>query len=166
MKQTLTGTLLLILLLIALPQPAKALLKKGATLPELSGETLTAEPFNSDSLKDTRFVLKLGTTWCGTCSEQSQEINELRDFLKEQNVQYIDVFIQESAQTVRSYFEKKGLQLPDQTILDGGQIARQLNVYVIPRLIVVDKGLRVVRDGANLSKTELKKLLTEAPTKD
>jgi len=166
LKRILTSTFILLLLLTATPQSAKALLQKGAVLPDLSGETLAGEPFNSSSLKDTKFVLKLGTTWCGTCGEQVKEIAQLRDFLQEKHIKYIDVFIQEDAETVGNYFQKQGLQLPDQTILDGGRIARQLNVYVIPRLLIVDKGLRVLRDGANLSKAELKKLLSEESPED
>jgi peroxiredoxin len=151
--------LLLFCLMSLLPQSAAALLKKGDPLPELSGENITGEQFSSNQLQGQSFIIKLGTTWCGTCGSQSKEIEALRSFLSEKDIRYIDVFIQESAEKAQSYFDRKGYQKPDIIVLDGGEISEQLNVYAIPRLILVDKNMRVFRDGANMGSAELKATL-------
>lgn len=165
-----TKTLLAILLLFAatalLPLPAQALLQKGKPLPEITGETIDGEQFALSSLKGTPFILKLGTTWCGTCGMQSKAINELQDFLNENQIQFVEVFIQESAKKVRKYFDKKGFQLPDTIILDNGEITKQLNVYGIPRIILIDKNHQVYRDGETISKRNLKKKLEQMLTVD
>ena len=151
--------LLLFCLTFLLPQPAAALLQKGVSLPELSGESMTGEQFSSNQLQGQWFIIKVGTTWCGSCSRQSKEIDDLRSFLSGKNIRYIDIFIQESAKKAQRYFDRNGYKKPDIIILDNGKIARQLNVYPIPRLILVDKNMRVFRDGANMSGTELKAAL-------
>jgi hypothetical protein len=153
---------LLLFMLLALhlvPQPAEALLKKGETLPDISGKSLAGESFSLGSLKGSPILLKIGTTWCPTCGTQSAAINELRGYLHDKGVKFVDIFVQESASTVKRYFNRNDLQLPDQTILDRGNIARQLNIYVIPRLILVDQNHKVFRDGDPLLGNSLKQQL-------
>ncbi|MCW8894028.1 MAG: redoxin family protein [Deltaproteobacteria bacterium] len=145
----------LLTLLLVVPSAALAL-KQGDPLPELAGPTLEGTEFNISSLKGQPILLKVGTTWCPTCGQQTQEIDKLRDFLAENGVRYIEVFVQETAKKVRQFFSKGGHQLPDAVILDQGSIARALNVYVIPRVIMIDKNFQVFRDGNPLTATELK----------
>lgn len=146
-------------LLLLMVSPASAQLQKGDLLPELSAETISGEDFSLDRLKGGPFILKIGTTWCGTCSAQAKTINGMRDYLKEKNILFIDVFIRESANRIEQYFNDKDYQSPDRVLLDDGKIARQLNIYVIPRILLIDKDHRVYRDGADLSGSELKQEL-------
>ncbi|NOY13314.1 MAG: redoxin family protein, partial [Deltaproteobacteria bacterium] len=99
--------------------------------------------------------------WCGTCDEQSKTISELHDFLSENNIRSVEVFVQESTTRVQKYFAGKGYRRPDQILLDDGEIAKKLNVYVIPRLILVDENYRVYRDGGNLSNSGLREKLEQ-----
>lgn len=161
MSRTLTNALLIAALLACMALPANALLKKGETLPQLNGTTIDGNAFNSEQLKGKPVLLKLGTTWCGTCGAQSQAISQLQDYLQQQQIEVVDIFIKESAKQVRSYFAGKGLQQPDTVLLDDGSIARQLNVYAIPRVLLIDKNQRIYRDGADLSKTGLQKQLDQ-----
>ena len=69
------------------------------------------------------------------------------------------MFIQESRNKVDGYFRKNGFQLPDTVILDEGAISKQLNIYLIPRIILIDKNFKVQRDGDTISKSSLKKKL-------
>ncbi len=149
--------LLLTLTLLLAPLSAEALFQKGETLPEVAGETIDGTEFSVNSLKGQPILLKVGTTWCGTCGMQSKAINEIRDFMNEKKVQFVEVFIQESASKVRKFFDKKGFELPDHVILDSGAISKRLNIYVIPRLILVDKNHKVFRDGDTISANNLKK---------
>ena len=158
MTRAITGLLLLALMTLH-PVTASALLQKGEQLPEIVGETLDGQQFDSSSLKGKPFILKIGTTWCGTCSEQSKSIDELRDFMQENDIAFAELFIQESAKKVRKYFDKKKYQLPDQTILGDGTTSRKLNVYLIPRVLLIDKNHQVYRDGDAISKNNLKQQL-------
>ena len=151
-------TLILVSLLLCFPLTAAAL-QKGEAFPTLVGETLSGAHFNLDSLKGKPILLKIGTTWCGTCRMQSKTINELRGFMGENGVHYVEVFIQESSKKVKQYFSDRSYQLPDTSILDNGDISKKLNVYLIPRIILIDRDFKVYRDGDTISKKNLKKQL-------
>ncbi len=161
MTKTLLTALLFTIAFALAPQPGHALLQKGEQLPEVAGETIDGEQFSASSLKGKPFVLKIGTTWCGTCGVQSKAVNEMRDFMSENDIQFVEVFIQESAKRVRKFFDKKGFQLPDQVILDNGNISKNLNIYAIPRVILVDKNHQVYRDGDSISSRTLKNKLKQ-----
>ena len=147
--------LIIFSILICFPAAALAL-QKGETLPELKGETLAGDNFELNSLKGEPILLKLGTTWCGTCRSQTKTIDGLRDFMAENGVHYVDIFIQESRKKVEKYFKKNGFQLPETVILDDGAISKKLNIYLIPRIILIDRNFKVVRDGDTVSAKSLK----------
>jgi thiol-disulfide isomerase/thioredoxin len=157
-------TTVLVITLLSIPSQVLAL-KAGELLPTLSGITLEGTEFSISSLKGQPILLKVGTTWCPTCGQQSQEIDKLRGFMAENQIQFVEVFVQESEKKVRKYFSKKGYQIPDVVIIDQGKIARALNIYLIPRVILIDKNLQVYRDSdplpSDVLKQELQKMLTE-----
>lgn len=161
MTHRLITPLLTLVAICLLSAPAFALLKKGEQLPEVAGETVTGEHFSSSSLKGQPFLLKIGTTWCSSCGEQSKAINNIRIYMAENKVRFVEVFVQESSKNVRKYFAQKGFKEPDHIILDKGNISKKLNVYVIPRLILVDKHHQVYRDGDTLSSNELQRQLEQ-----
>lgn len=155
---------ILLTVLLSIPSAVFAL-KKGEPFPALSGITLTGETFNFNSLKGQPILLKVGTTWCPTCGQQSEEINKLHDYITENEIQFVEVFIQESPKTVIKMFSKNGHHNPDVIIMDKGKIASKLNIYLIPRIILIDSGFNVYRDGDPLPsdalKQELQKMLME-----
>ncbi len=153
--------LFLMLLLTSLLSTPSAVfaLQKGDPLPEISGTTIDGETFSISSLKGRPIILKVGTTWCPSCGQQSAAIDELRGFMTEQNIQFVDVFIQENEKKVRQYFKKGEYQLPDVTVLDYGDISGTLNIYLIPRLLLIDSNFLVYRDGDTLPSAALKKEL-------
>jgi thiol-disulfide isomerase/thioredoxin len=160
MSMKILSTLTLFLAL-ALPNPFSAFaLEKGEPLPEVQGTTLEGEAFDLSSFKDGPILLKIGTTWCDACRTQYQEISNLGGYLKENGIRFVEVFIQEKKKTVRKYFSKGEGLLPDAVVLDNGDIHKALNVYLIPRVILIDKNYRVYRDGSVLSEDELKQKLT------
>ena len=140
-------------------------LQKGTQLPELLGHNLNGDKINISEFRGKPILLKVGTTWCPTCGQQSREITKLRDFISANNISYVEVFIQETADNVQNYFDNSDYLRPDNIILDQGNIARALNIYLIPRLILVDKNFKIFRDGDPLMsgalKTQLTKMLTE-----
>jgi len=158
------ATIFLLITLLHIPTVVFAL-QKGEPFPPLSGKTLTGENFNFSSLKGQPILLKLGTTWCPTCGQQSEEINQLHDFIVENEIKFVEVFIQESPKTVIKNFSKSGHHNPDVIIMDQGKIAGKLNIYLIPRIILIDKDFNIYRDGEPLPKEalkqELQNMLTE-----
>jgi len=154
------STLVLLLSFLIVPGLSAAL-EKGDPIPSISGNTLDGNHFELSSLKGRPVLIKLGTTWCGTCQEQEREINKLSNFLKENDIHYVDIFIQEGESKVRQYLSKDGLPKPDTIILDDGEISKQLNIYLIPRVILLDNEQRVYRDGDSISSSDLKQNLQE-----
>lgn len=153
---------LILLLFTALLIPSISVaLQPGEAFPAFTGKTLDGGEFELANLKGKPVLIKIGTTWCGTCQEQAKAINNIGDFLQDNGVQFVDVFIQENAEKVRSYLGKVRRQLPETVILDDGDIAKRLNVYVIPRVILLNKDLLVFRDGTAISEISLKEQLQE-----
>lgn len=150
--------ILLFFALLFLPAPGWSL-QTGTQLPQLSGADLSGDLIELNQLKGQPLLLKVGTTWCPTCTQQSREITRLAKFLRANHIQFIDIFIQEPADTVERYFESSDYLRPDRIILDSGTIGRALSIYLVPRLILVDKNFNVNRDGGPLMAEELKELL-------
>ena len=151
-------TLIILSIILCFPLIAAAL-QKGEVFPGFKGETISGAQFELDSLKGEPILLKIGTTWCPTCREQTKTIDGLRDFLTENGIHYVDVFIQESKKKVDKYFIKNDYRLPEITILDKGDISRKLNIYLIPRVILIDRDFKVYRDGDILAEKSLKEQL-------
>ena len=149
-----------LLILLTLPVSVWAL-KVGTPFPSLSGITIDGKAFNFDDLKGEMIVLKLGTTWCPTCSQQSEEIDKVRGFMNENKIKLVEIFIQEKEAKVRKYLAKKGHQAPDVILLDPGKIGQALNVYMIPRVILIDKDFNVYRDADPLPSYLLKQKLVD-----
>lgn len=116
------------------------------TLPSISGEEVRLSDFEGRLV-----LLKLGTTWCPTCKQLSGEISRVGDVLAENNVAFLDVFLKDSVAMVEEYLENTANPKNFHALLDDGQVARSYNIYLIPRLLLVDAD-RVVRfDSAGRS---------------
>lgn len=151
-------TLVILGMTLCFPFTAAAL-QKGETFPTITGETISGTAFEFNSLKGEPILLKIGTTWCGTCRMQTKAIDQLNDFMAENGINFVDVFIQESSVKIEKYFSSNGYQLPETILLDDGDISKKLNIYLIPRIILIDKNFKVYRDGDTISKKNLKKKL-------
>ncbi len=158
LKKTLLAVALTFAMLALIPLSAAAL-QKGETLPELKGKTIEGTDFDLSAFKGEPILLKIGTTWCGTCRMQTKAISGIRDYLKENKVRFVEVFLQENEKTVRKYFTKDGYELPETVVLDEGAIHKSMNVYLVPRVILIDKNYKVYRDGDAISSKDLKKML-------
>ena len=147
-----------LLLTLLLPCHSSAQ-QSSEAFPAISGKTLAGGKFELTGLKGKPVLIKIGTTWCGACQQQSKEIEELSGFLKSNHIHFIDVYVQESAATVNQYLHDNGMSPPETVILDDGGIAKQLNVYLIPRVILLDKEHKIYRDGGIISSKNLKETL-------
>lgn len=164
-KKTLLAIALTFAILALIPLSASAL-QKGDAFPELKGKTIEGTDFDLTAFKGESILLKIGTTWCGACRMQNKAISSISNYLKENKVHVVDVFLQESEKTVRKYFTNEGYELPETIVLDEGDIHKSLNVYLVPRVILIDKSYKVYRDGVEISSKNLKKRLEAMLTND
>ena len=165
--------LLTFCLLLFIAQPASAYLKKGEVAPDFklvdkAGKTVRLSDYLGQVV-----VLKLATTWCPTCKQQSEEIESAAEELNAGKVVVIDVFLQDTQEMVDDYLPKQNAIEQFVSVLDDGQVREAYNVYLIPRLLLIDHQQKVQRDGALLTGYDLKKRVqsllddqAEAPAAD
>ena len=131
----------------------------GETAPDFSLPNLSGEKVALASFKGQPILLKLATTWCPTCKQQSAELGRIKDYLQEKNVAVVEVFVQDSEKMVRDYVAGEGLERNHVVLLDDGTAAKAYNVFVIPRVILIDQNFKVQRDGSLVSGRDLKEKL-------
>lgn len=140
----LTGLLLGIGLLLA-PVLAGAL-EVGAPAPDFTLKDLTDQEYSLSDFKGRVVVLKLATTWCPSCKQLSDELEDLGPYLKEQNAVLLDVYVQDSPAMVRKALKNRDYVVESHALLDDGQAYTDYNVYVIPRLLIIDQQQKVAND--------------------
>ena len=153
MRKAVFTTLLLALFLFAFA-PLSQAVENGTLAPDFKLPTLEGKQISLSDFKGQVIVLKLATTWCPTCQQQSQEIGHLKDYLLAHDVAVVEVFVQDSEQMVRDYV--KGMEFPHTILLDDGRAAKEYNLYLIPRLLLIDRNFKVRRDGSLMSASALK----------
>lgn len=128
----------------------------GELAPDFQGKTLEGKDFRLADYKGEPILLKIGTTWCPSCREQTKSIDSMHEYLAEKGVRFVDVFIDESESSVNKFFNKGKYRKPSAIILDEGAVHKAYNVYVIPRLVLIDRDFNVARDGDTMSARNLK----------
>ena len=146
--------------LLLLPLTVSAF-ENGAVAPDFELPALDGTTVRLADYKGQVVLLKIATTWCPSCQEQTREIKQAEADLHGLKVVLIEVFLQESAEAVRSYLGQARPQLPTVALLDDDRVRRSYNVYTIPRLLILDRELRVRRDGGVLSAAEMLKLVRQ-----
>lgn len=154
---------LFVLTFLLLPVLAGAV-EAGKPAPGFTLATLDGKKVSLADFKGKVVVLKLATTWCPSCSQMSREIAAIGDFLKEKDIVFIEVFLQDSPEMIGRYFEGKTFPMAHQVLVDDDmQAYRGYNVYLIPRLLVIDREQTVRYDNGAaatvLPAAELKKLI-------
>lgn len=158
MKKLPIFLLLILFSLLILPAPSRAL-DVGKASPDFQLKTLEGKDVRLSDFKGRVIVLKLATTWCPTCKQQTAEFIEAGDFLKEKNVQVIEVFLQDTPEMVKEFLKDKAEGAPILPLIDDGQVHKKFNVYLIPRVLVIGPDFKVRRDGSVISAYDLKKAI-------
>ena len=130
-------TLLLLFVFCLAPVVAVAI-ETGTQAPDFKLKSLQGEDVSLSDFKGRLVLLKLATTWCPTCKQLSAEIEKVGEFLKEQDVVVLEVFVQDSAEMVKKYLGDTEPPMTFRALLDDGQVYDAYSVYLIPRLLVVD----------------------------
>lgn len=161
MKYRLIRSLLLFLCLFLYASLAQAELKPGTEVPDFELDDMAGETVRLSDYKGHPFILKLATTWCPSCREQSAEFSKAKSFLADNRIPVIEVFIDDAESDVREYISKNPLPEPNASIIDDGTVYEAYNIYVIPRVLIVDGDFRVVRDGSLIRAAEFRPILQE-----
>lgn len=159
MKKLPAPSLILSFLFVLLLFGAAAAIETGAPAPDFELKTLEGQKVRLSDYKGRIILLKLATTWCPTCRQQSEEIKEAGKLLAEKNVVVVEVFLQDSEKMVREYLEGETHQMPFVALMDDGSALKAYNVYLIPRVLLIDGNFTVRRDGSLLSSKDLIKQL-------
>lgn len=144
--------------LLILPAPSRAL-DLGKASPDFQLKTLDGKDVRLSDFKGRVIVLKLATTWCPTCQQQTAEFISAAEFLKEKNVQVVEVFLQDTPEMVKEFLKDKPEGAPILPLIDDGQVHKKFNVYLIPRVLVIGPDFNVRRDGSVISAYDLKKTI-------
>ncbi len=166
MKKKHLAALLTILLISFLAAPVWSL-EQGSVPPDFQLPDLDGKEFRLSEHKGEVMILKLATTWCPTCRQQSADFHEIGDFLKENNIRLVEVFVQDSEKMVREYIDNESYPMSFDAILDDGRVLKDYSVYLIPRVLLIGPDFTISRDGnmlpADELKKELEKLIARAP---
>ena len=126
-------------------------IEAGEPAPDFSLPSITGEEVRLSDFEGQLVLLKLATTWCPTCQELSGEISRAGKVLAENNVAFLEVFVKDSVATVEEYVADAGYPMASHALLDDGQVLEGYNVYLIPRLLLVDADQVVRFDSAGRS---------------
>ena len=137
--------LFVIAILCAAPAGA---LQVGEAAPDFTLKSIEGESVSLSDFKGRVVILKLATTWCPTCKQLSGEIGKVVDVLDENNVAFLEVFVQDTEETVKKYIDQGDLPKTFHALLDDGSAYEAYNVYLIPRLLVIDSDQKVAFDSA------------------
>lgn len=146
---------LLSLLIFVFPVAA---LEPGADAPDFALKDIHGRQIRLSDFKGQPVILKLATTWCPTCKQQTQEVKSVAEELKKRNVAYVEIFLQDSPEMVSKFLNEADYPMPHAFAIDDGQVYKAYGVYVIPRVLLVDKDMKVRKDG---SLTPARELLAE-----
>ncbi len=132
-------TFIILLLIVFCLAPAAAVaLETGTQAPGFKLKSLQGEDVSLADFKGRLVLLKLATTWCPTCKQLSAEIEKIGEFLKENDVVVLDVFVQDSPEMIKKYLGDTEPPMSFYALLDDGQVYDAYNVYLIPRLLLID----------------------------
>jgi peroxiredoxin len=155
MKKMLIPSLLIPLLITLLFLGPAAAVETGALAPDFELETLEGKKVRLSDYKGQVILLKLATTWCPTCKQQTEEIKDAGKFLAGKSVAVVEVFLQDSEKMVREYLEGETFEMPFVALMDDGSALKAYNVYLIPRVLLIDRDFKIRRDGSLIPAREL-----------
>jgi len=120
----------------------------GAPAPDFKLKSVTGQEVSLSDFKGQLVLLKLATTWCPTCKQLSGEIEKVGKFLKEKDVVFLEVFVQDSKEMIEKSLGDTEPPMTFHALLDDGQAYKAYNVYLIPRFLIIDAEQIVRFDSA------------------
>jgi len=152
----------IIVMIVIFSNPVCAL-EAGEAAPDFRLKSIAGEEVSLSDFKGQVVLLKLATTWCPTCKQLSTEISRAGDGLAASNVVFLDVYVRDSVATVEEYIAEMEYPMTFHALLDDGQVSDEYNVYLIPRLLLIDADqvVRFDNAGGNVSAAEINAMVRE-----
>lgn len=153
----------LLFVIIGLFPVAATALEVGSLAPGFTLKSVQGQDVSLADFKGRLVLLKLATTWCPTCKQLSAEIHKASQLLQEKDVVVLEVFVQDSKTMIEEYLGDAEPPMTFHALLDDGQVYDAYNVYLIPRLLVIDAGqiVRFESAGRNVLADDLKSMVEE-----
>ena len=143
------STFILVLFLFFCMAPVTVVaIEVGAPAPDFKLKSVVGQEVSLSDFKGRLVLLKLATTWCPTCKQLSGEVEKVGEFLKEKNVVFIEVFVQDSKEMIEKFLGDTEPPMTFHALLDDDQAYKAYNVYLIPRFLVIDAEQIVRFDSA------------------
>ncbi|MCC7529362.1 MAG: DUF2092 domain-containing protein [Candidatus Melainabacteria bacterium] len=120
----------------AAPASVHPLVNKPA--PAFDLDTVDGAKFNLASQKGKVVVLDFWATWCGPCTMALPIITEVTSSLKDKNVVFLAVNIQETPEQIKQFLDKKNLKVSVGLDTEG-KVAELYQVRGIPQTVIVGK---------------------------
>ena len=155
MQRKIFAVFLVLVALCFVAAPALAV-QVGTTPPDFELKTVAGKDFRLSQLKGQLIILKLSTSWCPTCRQQSVEIQAAGDYLRAHKVVVVEVFLQDSESMVRDYLQSETFPMSHYEMIDDGRVRQAYDVYLIPRVIFIDRDFKVRRDGSLMTASAIK----------
>ena len=152
-----------LLALFCLAPIAALAVATGEPAPDFKLQDMTGEDVSLSDFKGQLVLLKLATTWCPTCKQLSAEIKKIDEFIQEQDVVFLEVFVQDSEKTIKKYLGDHQPPMTFHALLDDGQAYKAYSVYLIPRFLLIDEE-QVVRfdsSGQNVMADDIRSMVLE-----
>jgi peroxiredoxin len=135
---------------------------EGQPAPDFSLQSLDGKTYKLSDLKGKVLLLDFWATWCGPCREELPIIEKLHKEFSGKGLVVLGINDEDKA-TVQQFVKQQKLTFTN--LLDsGGAVARAYKVTAIPRVILIDKDGKIVKDITGYS-PENEKILRELITK-
>lgn len=128
----------------------------NSTAPNFSLVNLEGKSISLSDYQGTMVILKLGTTWCPGCRDQSKELQKIDGEIKAAGITLIEVFLDDPVDEVRAYQREHVMKSPVVTLLGDRRLIRDYGVYAIPRLIILTAERKVLSDSTGMTAQQIK----------
>lgn len=113
-------------------------------LTSLDGEHVVLDRFRGKTI-----FMNFWATWCPPCLAEMPLIQELYDDLKDEDIAFVMVSTDESAEIARTYFEKNGFTLP--VYMLSGPLPEPYTSQVLPTTYVISPDGHLVTRHAGMA---------------